>query len=167
MDADFDCRGRGHGSGIALALFAAGLLVASVFMPRLSSQTVDLGARSNRMIDGWEGWFLLLLGVGLLVAAVRGRRDGRWGVLVCLFAIAALGVAIYSCTGSRALLVQEVPGVQGAVFADPGLGFLVAALGAAIAFCGGLTIKASGSPDAAALPVRSSGAGGPAASSAD
>ena len=144
-------RGRRWG-GLTLALIAAALLVLSVFTPKLHCETIQL--RDNRLIDGWEG--IVLIGCAALVVfgAGLGLSRRRCGWLDCAAGAAALGVVIYASTGSR-LIVQEGP-LEGAIYAVPGIGLLVAGLGALVAIGGGLMIGLArdvGGDEAARWPL--------------
>jgi hypothetical protein len=125
--------------GLILALLAATLLTLAAFMPKLYSQTIQL--QHNRPIDSWVGAALIACAVLILVGAVLGLRRRRWGWLDCAAGAAALGLMIYASSGSRLIVLKGVPGVQGDVHAVPGIGLLVAGLGALVAIGAGLLIS--------------------------
>lgn len=114
----------------------------SSLMPEQHSETIAL--RENRLIEHWEGVALLGCGALLLTGVLLVLRHRRWAWLVCVAGAAALGLAIYAGSGSRLLLLPATPGVQGAVYAVPGLGLVVAGLAALMASVAGLAIALRG-----------------------
>jgi hypothetical protein len=128
--------------GVAFGLVAAGLVVLAAFTARLHCPTIDL--QHNRLIDRGEGlWFLVCAGV-MIVGAIASIGDRRAGWLLVGAGVAILGLTIYSATGSRSLVLPAVPGVEGAVHGELGLGLTFASLaGLLAAGGGGLIVSAS------------------------
>jgi uncharacterized membrane protein YhaH (DUF805 family) len=128
--------------GVAFGLVAAGLVVLATFLPRLHCPTIDL--QHNRLIDRGEGmWFLVCAGV-MIIGAIAAIRDRRAGWLLLLAGLAILGLTIYSATGSRSLVLAGVPGVQGDVYGELGLGLALGGLAGLLAAGGGGLIVSSG-----------------------
>lgn len=121
--------------GITFGLAAAGLVILASFMARLHCPTVDL--HQNRLIDRGEGLFFLACAALTIVGAIASTRDRRAGWLLVLAGIALLGLTIYSATGSRSLVLAAVPGVEGAVHGELGLGLALAGLAGLLAAGGG------------------------------
>lgn len=121
--------------GVALGLAAAGLVVLATFTARLHCPTVDL--HHNRLIDRGEGLFFLACAALTIVGAIASIRDRRAGWLLVPAGLALLGLTIYSATGPRSLVLAAVPGVEGAVHGELGLGLALACLAGLLAAGGG------------------------------
>lgn len=128
--------------GVAFGLAAAGLVVLATFMARLHCPTIDL--HDNRLIDRGEGLLFLVCAGAMIVGAIAGIRDRRAGWLLLLAGLAILGLTIDSATGSRSLVLAGVPGVQGDVYGELGLGLGLSGLAGLLAAGGGALIVSSG-----------------------
>jgi hypothetical protein len=124
---------------VAFGLFAAGLVVLATFIARLHCPTVDL--HDNRLIDRGEGLLFLVCAGAMIVGAIASIRDRRGGWILLLAGLTILGLTIYSATGSRSLVSAAVPGVQGAVHGEVGLGLVLGGFaGLLAAGAGGLIV---------------------------
>jgi uncharacterized membrane protein YhaH (DUF805 family) len=127
--------------GIAFGLAAAGLGVLATVIVRLRCPTIDI--QHNRLIDRGEGlWFLICAAV-MIVGALASIRHRRAGWLLVVAGPAILGLTIYSATGSRSLVLAAVPGVEGAVHGEPGLGLALAGFAGLLSTGGGAFILAA------------------------
>jgi hypothetical protein len=127
--------------GVPFGLFAAGLVVLATFLPRLHCPTIDI--QHNRLIDRDEGLYFLICAGSMIVSAIVGIKDRRAGWLLVLAGFAILGLTIYSATGSRSLLLPSIPGVEGAVHGELGLGLGLSGLAGLLAAGGGGFILAA------------------------
>lgn len=121
--------------GVAFGLVAAGLVVLAAFMARLHCPTIDL--HDNRLIDRSEGLFFLICAGVMIVGAIASIRDRRAGWLLVAAGLAILGLTIYSGTGSRSLVLAAVPGIEGAVHGELGLGLALSGMAGLLATVGG------------------------------
>jgi len=121
--------------GVAFGLFAAGLTVLASFMARLHCPTIDL--QHNRLIDRGEGLFFLICAGVMIVGAIASIRSRRAGWLLVLTGLAILGLTIYSSTGSRSLVLPAVPGIEGAVHGELGIGLALCGFAGLLAAGGG------------------------------
>jgi hypothetical protein len=126
------------------SMFAAALLILSIFLPKLYCDTIRL-SHGNRMIDGWEGVAIIGCAAVVLASGALGLRWRGWGWLGCAAGVAVFGVVLYASTGARLIVQGPVSGVEGAVYAEQGTGLVVAALGALTAVGAGLVVALRGS----------------------
>jgi hypothetical protein len=124
---------------VAFGLFAAGLVVLATFIARLHCPTIDL--QDNRLIDRGEGLLFLVCAGAMVVGAIASMWDRRGGWVLIVAGVAILSLTIYSATGSRSLVLAAVPGVEGAVHGEVGLGLVLGGFGGLLAAgCGGLIV---------------------------
>jgi hypothetical protein len=121
--------------GVAFGLVAVGLVVLATLMARLRCPTIDL--HNNRLIDRSEGLFFLICAGVMIVGAIASIRDRRAGWLLVPAGFAILGLTIYSATGSRSLVLAAVPGIEGAVHGELGLGLGLSGMAGLLASVGG------------------------------
>jgi hypothetical protein len=124
--------------GVAFGLVAAGLVVLATFMARLSCTTIDLS--HDRLIGRSEGLFFLLSAGVMIIGAIASIRDRRAGWLLVLAGLAILGLTIYSATGSRSLVLDAIPGFQGAVHGELGPGLGISGIAGVLAAIGGCLV---------------------------
>jgi hypothetical protein len=117
-----------------IILSAAALMFLPVFMSKLHSLTIQLS--HHRLIDCWDG-FVLLGCVTLLTALALGSTWRYLPWLAWLAAWTALGVVIHDTTDSRQI-VEGRSEVAGAIYAEQGIGLIVAGLAALMILSGGL-----------------------------
>lgn len=127
--------------GIGFGLAAAVLVVLATFLPRLHCPTIEL--QHNRLIDRSEGsWFLALAAI-VVLGSLGGIADRRGGWLLLFAGLVILGLTIYSSTGSRSLVLGDVPGVEEAVHGDLGFGLGLSGLSGLLAAGGGLLVAST------------------------
>jgi hypothetical protein len=124
--------------GLAIVLIAAALVALSVFMPKLHCPTIRL--TGNRLIEGWDGVVLLTCSVSLILGVPFGWKSKHTVWLIWLAGLTALGVVIYDGTGAR-LVVEGSPGDAEAVYAEQGVGLILAGLSALAIIGAGLMIR--------------------------
>lgn len=125
-------------TGVAFGLIAAGLVVLSTLLARLHCPTIE--PQHNRLVDRGEGLFFLICTGVMIVAAIASIRSARAGWLLVLAGLAIFVLTIYSATGSRSLVLQAIPGVEGAVHGELGLGLALSGFANLLAAGGGAFI---------------------------
>jgi hypothetical protein len=129
---------------LAIALVGAGLLLISVFLPRVESDSLG-GVVQNTLIQSGDGWFLILLAVGVAGTAWRAYYSDHRSLGPAILGLIAVGVAIYEGTSRSALRLCPVnPAAAqlgiGCSIARPSVGIYMAGVGGALAIVGGWQI---------------------------
>jgi hypothetical protein len=126
---------------LALTLLGAGLVLISVFLPRVDSNTFARVAK-NTLIQSGDGWWFVGLAVAIAASTWFAYQHRNAGAGPLVLALIVVGLAIYYGTNKDSLTLCPVD--QGAsalgigcTRASPGVGIYAAGVGGALAALGG------------------------------
>lgn len=122
---------------LGIGLVGAGLLLISVFLPRVESNTFAT-VEKNTLIQSGDGWWFILLAIAVAGAVWHAYyRDVR-SIAPGVLGLIAIGVAVYDGTNKSALTLCPVnPAATqlglGCSTASPGIGIYMGGVGGALA----------------------------------
>jgi hypothetical protein len=135
--------------GVGVALAGALAMLIALFLPYADNSTEFARIVKNSVIQA-GGWPLILIAVGVAVAAYHAHSEKRKGWAVIVLGLVAVGIAVWLGTNKSNLTVYPIdpstgqpdPTASGTVV-DPGIGVWVAGVGGALAVLGGWMIRQS------------------------
>ena len=135
-------------AGISLAIAGATLMVVSSFLPRVESTTFAT-VTDNTLIASNEGFFIIGVAVGVVVATYTTYERSRQSWDVFIGGLLGIAAAVYAGTGDR-LDLESVSALGSPLraslteSASPGVGIYAAGAGAMLIVYGGLLLAGHG-----------------------